>query len=73
MKKLSLLFFAISALVISSCSTDDIAPNNNENANLKVLKKTITYVPSEENYERKEIVHYNFNGVFTQYSSRIAI
>ncbi|MGV8993975.1 MAG: hypothetical protein ACOH1O_07720 [Flavobacterium sp.] len=62
MKNISLLFLAISALVISSCSTDDIAPYNNENANIKVLKKTIKYAPSEQNYESKQIVHYNMNG-----------
>lgn len=62
MKNISRLFLAILALVISSCSTDDIAPYNNENANIKVLKKTIKYAPSEQNYESKQIVHYNMNG-----------
>lgn len=66
MKNLSLLFVAIASLTISSCSTDDIVQDNSQdntlNTNIKVLKKTIIYTPSIENFETKRIQYYDTVG-----------
>lgn len=62
MKNLSLLLIAITAIAISSCSTDDVAVDNSQNPNIKVLKKTIKYMPSFENYQKKEIIYYDTAG-----------